>query len=42
MPPRTVSTASDWERMFLSSLPQIDRIIAVQARRHALSAGDAE
>ena len=28
--------------MFLSSLPQIDRIVAAQARRHALSPADAE
>jgi RNA polymerase sigma factor (sigma-70 family) len=37
-----LSTASDLEAQFLSSLPLIERIIAIQIRRHALSAADAE
>jgi RNA polymerase sigma factor for flagellar operon FliA len=36
------SPASDPERDFLSSLPLVDRTIAIQARRHGLSAADAE
>ncbi|HKG92751.1 MAG TPA: sigma-70 family RNA polymerase sigma factor [Gemmatimonadaceae bacterium] len=42
MSSQTVSAASNPERMFLSSLPLIDRVVAIQARRHALSAADAE
>jgi RNA polymerase sigma factor (sigma-70 family) len=33
---------SDPEQLFLSALPILDRIIAIQARRHGLSAADAE
>lgn len=37
-----ISTASDLEQLFLAALPTIDRIVAVQARRHGLSAADAD
>ena len=37
-----ISAASDVEQQFLASLPLVERIIAIQARRHALSASDAE
>jgi hypothetical protein len=39
-PPATPDT--DLERMFLAALPIMERIVAVQVQRHALSASDAE
>ena len=36
------NSGSELERTFLSSLPMIDRIIALQTRRHAVSPADAD
>lgn len=42
MTPSAVSTGSNLESVFLANLALIDRLIALIARRHALSASDAE
>ncbi|WP_284352237.1 hypothetical protein [Roseisolibacter agri] len=38
----TTGTASETERVFLACLPLVERLIAIQARRHALGGADAE
>jgi RNA polymerase sigma factor (sigma-70 family) len=40
--PLVTSTSPDLEELFLTSLPIVDRIAAVQARRYRLQAADAE